>query len=304
MSLHHLCRLAAVLLVGLAPSAAGREPDRIVDVWPDRAPGETTRAPGDVLPRRPNEDPPATRITRITRPQLHVYRPQDPPADGAAVLILPGGGYNYVVVDKEGSEAAEWLNRLGITALVLHYRTKDGGGQPPWQRPLADTRRALRVVRAGGAGDGIDPRQVGVMGFSAGGQVAALVATAADDPIEPRQDDADRYSSRPDFTLLIYPWELLDPESGGLMAPIQITDRTPPTFLVHAGDDRSSSLGSIEFYAGLKRAGVAAELHVYQTGGHGYGLRPVPGTFIHTWPERAADWLRGRRLTRLAAPNP
>jgi acetyl esterase/lipase len=277
-------------------AAPAREPDRLVDLWPGPAPGETTRHTGDTLPARPDENPPATRITNITQPQLEIYDPETPQHTGAAVLILPGGGYNYIVRDKEGSEAAEWLNRLGITGCVLRYRTKDGSDRPPWQRPLQDGQRAVSLLRSHAVDWKLDSHKIGILGFSAGGQAAALVATRFDHRAYDDADDIDAASCRPDFSLLVYPWQLVDADTGKLRDEMTVTPQTPPTFLVHAHNDSSTSLSSVLFYAALKQHNVAGELHIYETGGHGYGLRPVEGSQVATWPGRAEAWLRGRGL--------
>ena len=273
---------------------AAREPDRVVDLWPGPAPGESTRQPGDVLPRRPDEDPPATRITNITQPLLEIYEPAQ--RNGAAMLILPGGGYNYVVQDKEGSEAAAWLNGLGITGCVLRYRTKDGSDRPPWERPVQDAQRAVSLLRSRAADWELDADQIGILGFSAGGQAAALVATRFQQRAYAAGDDIDSASCRPDFALLVYPWQLVNVDTGNLKDELTVTSGTPPTFLVHAHDDSASSLSSVLLYAALKEHGVAAELHIYETGGHGYGLRPVADSDVDTWPSRAEEWLRRRGI--------
>ncbi len=284
-----------------ADSIEAREPDRVLDIWPDLAPGETTRNTGETLPRRPNENPPATRIARITRPQLHMFAPPGQRNSGAAVLIFPGGGYNYVVTDKEGSETAQWLNELGITAFVVHYRTKPKtpSDAPLWLRPVQDGKRAVRMVRQRAKEWNIRPDRIGVIGFSAGGQAAALVATRIEQQDYESIDAVDQLSSRPDFCLLIYPWRIADEIAGGLIDEVTVTKNTPPTFLAHAHNDGATSLSSVYFYTALKKLGIPAELHIYETGGHGYGMRPVKNSNVQTWPARAADWLKQRQLTHV-----
>lgn len=264
---------------------------RLVEIWPGLPPGEQSLSRGEALPTRANENPPATRIAKITEPLLEVYEPPEGKGIGTAVVILPGGGFRYVVRDKEGSEAARWLNGLGISAFVLRYRTSDTSELPAWQRPVQDAQRSLRLLRAQAAKWKVDPRRIGLLGFSAGGQVAARVTTHFDKPAYARRDKIDETSCRPDFSLLIYPWNLWDAGRSRLIDGVDPGRETPPTFLVHAHDDSSSSLGSVYFYAALKAHDVPAELHVYRNGGHGYGLRPVEGSDIHTWPLRAAGWL-------------
>ena len=285
-------------IIGLgAIEVSGREPDQLIDLWPQLAPGETTRELGEQLPPRPGENPPATRVRSITCPRLAIYQPPADQRSQAAVIILPGGGYKYIVVDKEGSEAAVWLNRLGVTALVLHYRTTtdDEAAIPAWQRPVQDLQRAVRWVRSETQNLAVSQNHVGVLGFSAGGQAAAVAATRFNHTCYQPQDKIDRLSARPDFLMLIYPWHLLD-QDGRIRPEIQVQANAPPTFLVHAHDDRSSSLGSALLYVELKRQHVTTELHVYETGGHGYGLRPVSNSQVATWPDRAAEWMRPRSL--------
>lgn len=270
-----------------------------VNVWPDLAPGETSRDTGTEQPRPPGENPPITRLIRVRRPTMEVFLPASP--NGTAVVILPGGGFAKVVPDLEGSEAAPFLNRLGIAVFVVRYRTNETlpAGEPAWRRPLQDGQRALRLVRSRAAEWKIHPERVGVLGFSAGGQVGSILhaadGAAAYDPL----DDIDRLSCRPDFSLLIYPWRIYDDKTSALMPEIRIHDQTPPAFLVHTHDDASTSLGAVMLYAGLKKHNVPAELHVYENGGHGYGTRARPNSNIGTWPDRATDWLVRRGLGTL-----
>ncbi|QDT41567.1 Acetylxylan esterase precursor [Gimesia alba] len=299
----------AFLIVGMCASllcsAEAREPDAVIDIWPSAAPGETTRHTGTKLARRANENPPATRVKDITRPQLQVFQPPADKRNGVAVLIFPGGGYNYVVTDKEGSEAAEWLNELGITAFVVHYRTKQKSPSmqknaqlpPASERPLQDGQRALSLVRQRAAEWGVKPDRIGVIGFSAGGQAAALVTTRFDERSYKPNDAIDQVSCRPDFSLLVYPWRLVDDKTGALNEVFTVSKLTPPTFLVHAHNDGATPLSSILFYTALKKIGVGSELHIYETGGHGYGMRPVENSDVDTWTDRAEDWLRQRSLT-------
>lgn len=282
------------LLASLAAAIPGVAQEKI-DVWPGLAPGETDRRPGDVLPFRPDEVPPVTRVVRITQPTVTVHPAAIP--TGAAVVILPGGGFSKVVPDKEGTEAADWLNQLGITAFVLSYRTTEPNEPiPGWKKPLQDAQRTLSLVRSKAGHWNVDPDRIGLLGFSAGGQVAARLLCGDSDRNWPRIDDGDDVSFRPDFALLIYPWNLWDAEKDALVDGIVVPADCPPTYIVHTSDDRSSSLGAVMFYAGLKRHNIPAEMHVYGNGGHGYGLRPVPGSQIATWPEHAAHWLETQLL--------
>ncbi len=291
--LKNICVAVVVLTWTIPTYTPAAEPTKNVAIWPELAPGETTRDVGTPLPGRESDKPPITRVEKITCPTMDVFPASEP--NGTAMLILPGGGFGYVVPDLEGSEAALWLNDLGITAFVLRYRTTTQKSGPRWQRPLQDSQRALRLIRSQADRWSIDPDQVGLLGFSAGGQVATIHITQTDDAYT-AVDDVDLQSFRPDFALLIYPWQIMDSQSDGLIAPIEITNQTPPAFIVHTDDDRSTSLGAVMVYAGLKKNNVSAELHVYQNGGHGYGTRSRSGSAIGTWKDRGTEWLRIRGL--------
>lgn len=275
------------LLFALIPSLLSAEPHL---VWPDLAPGESTKLTGEAQPHRKGEIPPVTRVVNISQPTFTVHLASKP--NGAGVLILPGGGFGKVVPDKEGTEAAEWLNKNGIAAFVLSYRTKADKNDPGWERALQDGQRALSLIRSKAEIFGLKKDRIGLLGFSAGGQVAARLLSAKGKLAYDRLDKVDDVSHRPDFALLIYPWNIYDVKSNGLIEGVSVPSDCPSTFLAHTDDDRSSSLGAVLFYAGLKRQGIPAELHVYGNGGHGYGLRPVEGSEISSWAGHAASWLQ------------
>lgn len=276
------------------PAPGTEKPQReVLSVWPERAPGETTAQRGELLPPMPGENPPSTRIHRITAPTLTYFPAANP--TGSAVVICPGGGFARVVVDKEGAEIAEWLNGIGIAAFVLQYRTKTAQPDDPgWARPLQDLQRSLAVIRAQADQYQLKPEQLGVVGFSAGGQLAGRALLQGTTRTYPVQDAADEQSPRPNFGLLIYPWNLHREGTGELAEGLTVPADCPPTFLVHTDDDRVTALSSTAFYLALKRRGVPAELHIFAQGGHGYGLRPVAGSRVHTWPQLAAHWLRSQ----------
>ena len=266
-------------------------------VWPDLAPGETERTSGTQLPMRAADKPPIIRIEKIRRPPMSVY-PATKNANGSAVLILPGGGFGKVVPNLEGSEAADWLCELGVTCFVLNYRTRlpNNAKEPGWKRPLQDAQRAMRWIRANADQWNLDRDQVGLLAFSAGGQVGAILITDEKASYEPI-DQVDEQSFRPDFAMLVYPWNMYDNKTDKLMPVIKVTKSTSPSFIIHTHDDGSTSLGSVLLYADMKRQKVPAELHVYETGGHGYGTRDRPNSNIGSWTARATDWLE-RRLPR------
>ncbi len=179
-----LCVLSTLPL--LAVTVPADERPESIDIWPGLAPGEQTKQRGEQMPRRPQEKPPVTRVIKISYPTLEVFRPDEKRANGVGVLILPGGGFGKVVPDMEGSEAARWLNQLGITAFVLSYRTRNNNEKSElWKRPLQDSQRALRYIRAHADHWDLKSDQVGLLGFSAGGQVAAIHSTTSDAAYEP-----------------------------------------------------------------------------------------------------------------------
>ena len=283
--------LTLLLVITTSTSAADK-----IYVWPDLAPGESSNAEGTAQPLRKNEIPPVTRITNIRRPAIDVFLANKP--NGTAILVLPGGGFAKVVPDKEGSEASPWLNKLGISVFVLRYRTNEAAAmtEAGWIRPIQDAQRSLRLIRSNADKWKIDASKVGVLGFSAGGQVASILHTAEGKSHYEAIDSIDRQNSAPNFSLLIYPWNVLDQKTQKLMPEVRASKTSPPAFIVHTHDDRSSSVGSVLIYAGLRTNNVPAELHVYANGGHGYGMRPVKGSEIGTWPDRATAWLRLREL--------
>ncbi|MCA9136781.1 MAG: alpha/beta hydrolase, partial [Planctomycetales bacterium] len=229
----------AALAVLALPTCA----EDVVDVWPGTAPGETTRSLGEPLPPRPGGKDNITRLAGVTRPTLQVYRPENP--NGTAVIILPGGGFTVVVPDLEGSEAAEWLNSLGVTAFVLNYRTKNEPSHVGWRRPVQDIQRAMAVIRSQADRWQLNSDRIGILAFSAGGQVAARFMSDPNTLTYDRVDKVDDTNHRPDFVMMVYPWRMYDPDTDGLIDGINVPPTTPPTFLVHTHDDRSTALGTV-----------------------------------------------------------
>lgn len=249
-------------------------------------------------------------------PYLTWY-PVSSPADSAtAVVVCPGGGYTHLAEDHEGKQVAEWLNKLGVAAFVLHYRVGTQDGQKNlYPIPFDDGERAMRLVRSESQKFHIHPERIGILGFSAGGHLASTVGTHFDngDPYSP--DRVEQITSRPNFMILIYPVISFKTEfchRGSRQALLgmnpdlhlvhflsnetQVTTLTPPTFLVATDADRSVPVeNSLLFYEALRKARVPAELHVYQKGGHGFGLAP-DDVVLSTWPKHCADWMRGMGL--------
>lgn len=279
-----------------AAFAAAAEP-LTLDVWPGKPPNEV----GAIGEEKVLEDKPGQRkvkrITNVTRPTITVYRPAKEKDTGAAVVICPGGGYNILAWDLEGEEVAAWLNSIGVTGIVLKYRVPRREGQssgPPLQ-PLQDAQRALSLVRSKAREWGIDAQRIGVLGFSAGGHLAAAASTNFNRRAYESVDDIDKAACRPDFAVLVYPAYLITKDGKEMAEDIRVTKETPPMFLVHAGDDRVSAENSAHMYLALKRAGVPAEVHIYSSGGHGFGLRPSTDE-CSTWPQRCSDWLKAQQF--------
>lgn len=225
----------------------------------------------------------AKRITNISRPTLTVFLAQKTAGPTPAMIVCPGGGYGYVVYDKEGTEIASWLNTNGISALVLKYRVprnRDGA--------LQDVQRALSLARARACEWSINSKRLGVIGFSAGGNLSAKASTRFGQRAYPAIDAIDQNSCRPDFAVLVYPAYLGD-KSGHISQDLTVTKDTPPTLIVHSEDDKTFFAGSKLYDAALTEAKVPHDFILYPTGGHGYGLRCTRDA--HAWPEAALAWL-------------
>jgi len=279
----------ALLLPSWASVAPAGNNPLVLDVWPGTAPGEKGNIGREQWQPPQKEPKPIKRLTNVTRPTISVYRPANVKHTDAAVVICPGGGYSILAMDLEGEEVAAWLNSIGVTGIVLKYRVPARKDQPRHLPPLQDAQRAMSLVRSHAKEWNLDPHRIGILGFSAGGHLAAVTATNYDKRQYAVLDDVDEFSCRPDFAVLVYPAYLT---AGDHLSPeVPVNARTPPVFFVHAGDDPISAEGSITMYLALRRAKVPAELHLYASGGHGFGLRPTdkPAT---TWPKRCEEWLR------------
>jgi acetyl esterase/lipase len=288
-----------VLFVGVAAARAAEKP-LVVDVWPGKAPGETKPIGEETI--RPAKSPvgPIKIMSNVSKPTLTVFRPAKDKDTGAAVVICPGGGYNILAWDLEGEEVATWLNSIGVTGILLKYRVPrrpDQAKDKPPIGPLQDAQRALSLVRGKAKEWQLDPKRIGILGFSAGGHLAASAATNFDKRAYEAMDDIDKINCRPDFTVLIYPAYLLTKDEKEFAPEIRVRKDCPPTFFAHASNDPIPSDNSVKMYLALKRASVPSELHVYASGGHGFGLRPTDKP-CSTWPQRCADWMRSQGLLK------
>lgn len=268
-----------------------------IPLWPEGAVPDEPEGIGEK--RRPtSERGGITRIAFVDTPTLTVYRAAPEKANGAAVVICPGGGYSILAWDLEGTEIAEWLNSIGVSAFILKYRVPRRDPQTPHTLPLQDAQRAMRLVRQGAEKWGVDPGRVGMLGFSAGGHLTVMAGTHFDETTYEKVDAADELSARPDFLIPIYPAYLGDKEDKDKLSPlVKVTKQTPPTFVAITHDDADRAYYAALLYAALMRNGVVGELHIYSKGGHGYGLRPSPDP-VRTWPDRCAEWMGAMGLLK------
>jgi acetyl esterase/lipase len=285
-----------------------------VPIWPGTAP--------DPQPVAGPEAATTGAVSNVSRPTMTVYSPKERNT-GAAVVVFPGGGYQMLAIDLEGTEVCDWLTPKGITCVLLKYRVTDVGPYPksgPYpESPMAleDAQRTLGLVRFHAAEWHIDPHKIGMLGFSAGGHLSAAMSTHFKTRLYPAVDAADKESCRPDFAVVIYPGHLSMPaaewdakqgtkkfvvphpnplstadESLALNPDLRVTSQTPPTFLLQAEDDHVDNVDdSLAYYVALKKAGVPVEMHLYAQGGHAFGLRRTKFP-ITEWPQLVETWLR------------
>jgi acetyl esterase/lipase len=289
-----------VVIVAMSSSLFAAEP-AVQNLWPKKPPGDTKELPPEADQTKDDDKLIAGRriikLGNVSTPQLAIYRPPKDIDTGAAVVICPGGGHHILAYDLEGTEVAEWLNGIGITGVVLKYRVPFRDPSKRYLAAVQDGQRAVSLVRSKAADWGIDPKRIGMLGFSAGGEVTALVSLF-DDRLYEAVDDADRDSSRPDFSILIYPGGLVDNATQVLRDHVKVPKGSPPTFFVHAFDDNVSVLNSLLLASELKKAGVPAEVHAYAQGGHGYGLRRVADLPVTEWPKPCEEWLKSIGVLR------
>ena len=262
-----------------------------IKLWPSSVPGDENYQPPK-LEDKPIERGDVANVTLVTDPTLTLFKAPTDKANGTAVLICPGGAYNFLAWDKEGLEIAQWMNSLGVTAVILKYRVPRRSKETPHAAPLQDAQRGLRLMRQHAEEWGINPKTVGILGFSAGGHLSVMAGVSWKEMTYPKQDDADELSCRPDFLIPIYPAYLGGEKKAGPLNPlVQVTNETPPVFMAVTNDDQLRGLNAALFYVELKKAGVLSELHIYTKGGHGYGMRPTENP-VHTWTQRCEEWLQ------------
>ncbi len=303
ISIGSLLALCFIVTGKQCAAAKPAEKPLTLDLWPDKAPGDKEGIGEEKVQESKPGEKQVKRVTNVTKPTLTVFRPAKEKDTGAAILIAPGGGYNILAWDLEGEEVAHWLNSIGVTGIVLKYRVPRRPGTPgdtPPIQALMDAQRGLSLVRSKAAEWGIDPKRIGMLGFSAGGHLTAWAATNFEKRAYESADDVDKVSCRPDFAVLVYPAYLQTKGKEELSPSLPISKKTPPMFLAHAGDDGVRPENSVAMYLALKKANVPAELHIYASGGHGFGLRPSDSP-ASTWPRRCAEWLEAQGTLK---PNP
>jgi acetyl esterase/lipase len=286
--------------LALALAARGAEP-KVVKLWPGNAPGEIENiGPEKYLePQKGQLD--VKRLTNVSEPTIAIYSPPKDKNTGVAVVVAPGGAYSILAVEHEGTDVCEWLNSLGVTAVLLKYRVPKRPKQTPDNlAALQDAQRAVSLVRGMQTELKIDPTKVGVLGFSAGGHLAVCTALFKKRMYEKLDQTDEVYSHEPNFAILVYPAYLTD-KGGGLKPEFEVKPDSPPMFFAHATDDPVTSEGSVALYGALKKNNVPAELHLYASGGHGFGMKKVPHPCA-SWPDRAADWMKTRGLFDKPAP--
>jgi acetyl esterase/lipase len=301
MRITFVCIITTISFVIAMPVVQAASSHEVKLLWPDGAPGAKGNDDGD-------------------KPSLTIYLPDKEKATGAAVVIFPGGGYGHLAMDHEGHQITEWLNSIGVAGFIVKYRHHNSGAGYGHPAPIQDAQRAIRTVRSRAKQWGVDPDRIGIIGFSAGGHLASSAGTHFNTRYSEPVDEIDRCSARPDFMILMYPvisfteWythkgsmiNLLgkNPDKD-LMESFsnekQVTPETPPTFLVHADDDKVvPPENSIAFYLALRKAKVPAEMHIYEKGGHGFGPGVGKGS-CSSWMVRCADWMKGRGLLKKTA---
>lgn len=277
------------LCIGLILSVKSMAQEAPVLLFPGGAPGETIP-----LIEKADSNGGRTggasvlRITNVSEPTITIYPAPEELSNGSAMLVCPGGGYNILAYDLEGDEICQWLNDLGITAILLKYRVPRREGLEKHAAPLQDAQRAMRYIRAHAEEYNINPNSIGVMGFSAGAHLSAMLSNTFTTRTYPVEDAIDKVSCRPDFCLLVYP-AYLDGENFQLAPELKVSADTPPTMMIQAEDDKSYINSSLFYYYALKEVGVPAWMHLYSTGGHGYGMRNT-GAAVNNWPVRVEDW--------------
>jgi dienelactone hydrolase len=295
----------AFVMVLVSQVALAADP-LVQNLWPGEIPGPPSIVQGEERDLTKDTDrliagKRIIKLGHVRTPQMQVTLPPKDKANGAAVVVCPGGGFNILAWDLEGTEVAEWLNSIGYAAVVVKYRVPTNGqsekpdtSHPISQRiigPVMDAQRAVSLTRANASKWNIDPDRIGILGFSAGGHVAVVTATQGEERTYTPVDDADKASCGVNFALPIYPGGLTEKDSTQLRPYIKVTSKTPPMFFAVAQDDQGCQASCLAMYTALTREKVPAEMHIFTHGGHGYGLRPTE-TPVTNWSRDAGNWMK------------
>ncbi|MDO6760698.1 alpha/beta hydrolase [Tamlana sp. 2_MG-2023] len=301
-----ISRCLIVFIIGLAMNNSYSQ-NNIFEIWGDNIPNSKETPEIEIT-----EVTDIKRISLVKKPTLEVFLPTKQNATGKAVIICPGGGYKVLCYDWEGTDIAKWFNSKGVAAFVLKSRLPLSKSLiVPHEAPLQDAQRAIRWVRQHAEEYNVNPNKIGIMGFSAGGHLASTLGVQFDTPNNFKEASIDTISARPDFTILIYPVvtmkdnfthkgsqnNLLGKDASDALKKkysneLQVTENTPPTFIIHSGDDSVVPVeNSLQLYKALKDKGVSSEMHIYPYGGHGFGLALENG-YLQTWPDRLFDWMK------------
>ena len=289
----HVFRLAILAVCGLSCSILFAAERREIEIWPGELPAGSVQLKPDLIAKLKSELT-DERIKFVDRATLTVFPAPKKTANGCAVIICPGGGYNILAWPKEGLEVAEWFNSIGVTAFVLKYRVPRRNPEKIHWEPMQDVQRAIRVVRHDAEKWNIDPNRIGTLGFSAGGHLTVMSGVQYTTKCYDRVDDADDLSCRPNFICPIYVAYLGDnynDRTAELGSLVTVTKDTPPTFMAVTWDDAMRGAQSALLFARLRQHGVRAELHAYTNGGHGYGIRPSEHP-VSNWNLHLQAWLQ------------
>jgi acetyl esterase/lipase len=274
--------LIAILFILFSLSSFSQKKE-IICLWPGKVPGELKEKEAPLIDTMKKDN--VVRFSEVTNPAIELWLPDPKIRNGAAVIVCPGGGYRMLAYNKEGTEIAAWLNKLGYSAFVLQYRIPDKK-----EGALQDAQRALRIVRSNAKKWNIDPEKTGIMGFSAGGSLSARTSTLFRNKTYTAVDKADSLSCRPSFAMLIYPAYLDQGPDFTLTPELVLSNEVPPMYIFQTADDQYGN-SALVMAGALRNAKLSVELHILPVGGHGYGLRP--GTLAgETWPILAEKWFK------------
>jgi len=272
-----------IILLIMCSINAYSQKNNLINLWPGKVPGELKEKQPPVIDASENDN--ILRFSEVTNPALEIFPPDQANKNGSAVIVCPGGGYQILAYDLEGTEIAAWLNKLGFTAFVLQYRIPDKK-----EGALQDVQRAVRIVRDNSKKWDIDPGKIGVMGFSAGGSLSARASTLFTNKTYSPVDKSDSLPCKPSFTMLIYPAYLDQGPNLSLTPELKLNKEVSPVFIFQTADDPYGN-SALVFAGALRNAKLPVELHMLTAGGHGYGLRSGK-VAAETWPVLAEKWLK------------